>query len=65
MPDWSMAGVDANVLSRRFASQAIMAAFFKKPKHEEIGGKVYGEGLIEGEPEARYCLKIAGTRTVA
>jgi hypothetical protein len=33
----------------------------KKPKHEEISGKVYAEGLIDGEPGARYCSRVAGT----
>ena len=45
----------------RFASKEIMEAWYKKPKHEEISSQVYGEGLIDGEPDPRYLTKIAGT----
>lgn len=45
----------------RFASKEIMEAWYKKTKHEEISGKVYEEKLIDGEPEARYCTRVAGT----
>ena len=55
--------VHAEIRLCRYASQAILAAFFKNPKHEEISGKVYAEGLIEGEPEARYCRRIARTKS--
>ena len=50
------------ILRCSFASDAIREAFMKKAKHEEIAGKVFGEGLIDGEPEARYCSWVAGTR---
>lgn len=34
----------------------------KKPKHQEISGKVFGEGLIDGEVDARYYSRVAGTK---
>ena len=46
----------------RFESEEAMKAFYAKPKHDEIRGKVYGEGLIDGEPEIRWVRKIAGTK---
>ena len=45
-----------------FASDAIREAFRTKPKHEEINGKLFSEGLIDGEPKAWFCTEVAGTR---
>lgn len=38
-----------------------MEAWYKKPKHEEISGKVFGEGLIDGEPEPRWLTRVAAS----
>lgn len=46
----------------RFKSTGVMEAWYKSPKHDEISGKVFGEGLIDGEPEARYLSKVVGTK---
>lgn len=46
----------------RFESEEVKEAFYTSPKHDEIRDKVFGEGLIEGEVEARWCRKAAGTR---
>jgi quinol monooxygenase YgiN len=53
--------IRVKLILSRFASKEIMEAWQKSPKHVEISSKVYGEEIIDGEPDARYCIRVAGT----